>query len=118
MSTSAWDAAEPHDPAQDLRAAMEQEAIDAALAGRRGDDELDRHGTSEPLEGPDAREGLLEGDASDDPVYGGDDVTGTEPLGDLALEVAEDEGLTEVEMDASEGLDEVRVVDVDDTDRA
>ena len=68
------------DQALDLRTRSEQEAIAAALAGHpHGDDEIDRAAISETLEGQDPLAAGVEGDSSDDPVYGGDDVTGLEP---------------------------------------
>jgi len=68
------------DQAQDLRFAAEQEAIAAALAGRpRGENELERDALIEQFEGEDPLDGLEEGDSSDDPLHGGDDITGTDP---------------------------------------
>ena len=68
------------DQAQDLRFAAEQEAIAAALAGHpRGDSDIDRGALIEQLEGEDPLDGLEEGDSSDDPVHGGDDITGLDP---------------------------------------
>lgn len=68
------------DQAQDLRFALEQEAIAAALAGHpRGDNDLDRGALIEQLEGEDPLDGLEEGDSSDDPIHGGDDITGADP---------------------------------------
>lgn len=103
------------DQAQDLRSSMELEAIDAARAGRpHGTDELDRGAFSEQLEGPDIEDGLLEGDASDDPVYGGDDVTGVEPPRELVLLAEEDDSLTEEELEVADSVDEDATVSVDD----
>ena len=83
------------DQAQDLRFAMEQEAIAAALAGHpRGDDhdEADGGATIADLEGEDPLAGPGEGDSSDDPLYGGGDVTGQEPPGRSAHDLADDLG--------------------------
>jgi hypothetical protein len=68
------------DQAQDLRSRLEQEAIEAALAGHpRGDDVMDRDARVENLESEDPMESAMEGDSSDDPLHGGDDITGIEP---------------------------------------
>ncbi len=67
------------DQAQRLQMVEEQEAIKAALAGRpHGDDTVDRAARIENLEGADPMTSPLERDSSDDPVHGGEDVTGDE----------------------------------------
>jgi hypothetical protein len=79
------------DQAQRLQMAEEQEAIAAALAGFRGDDsDTDRPARVELLEGEDPVSGPTEGDSSDDPTYGGGDVTGLDPA-DEARALADDE---------------------------
>lgn len=80
------------DQAQRLQMAEEQEAIAAALAGSpRGDDsDDDRPARVVLLEGEDPVSGTSEGDSSDDPTYGGGDVTGLDPA-DQARALADDE---------------------------
>ncbi len=74
------------DQAQRLQMAEEAEAIAAALAGSpRGDDsEPGRPARVEMLEGEDPVSGSVEGDSSDDPTYGGGDVTGHDPAEEAA----------------------------------
>jgi hypothetical protein len=68
------------DQAQELQSAMEREAIAAALAGHpHGEFVEDRDGLIVDLEGEDPEAGLTGGDSSDDPTYGGGDITGQEP---------------------------------------
>jgi len=75
------------DQAQVLQAAMEREAIASARAGHpHGEFVEDRDARIVDLEGEDPSAGLTGGDSSDDPTYGGGDITGQEPA-----ELAEDE---------------------------
>jgi hypothetical protein len=74
------------DQAQRLQMAEEAEAIAAALAGSpRGDDsDTGRPGRVEMLEGEDPVSSSAEQDSSDDPTYGGGDVTGQDPAQEAA----------------------------------
>lgn len=69
------------DQAQRLQAAEEAEAIAAALAGspRGTDSDTGRPARVELLEGEDPAVAPSEGDSSDDPTFGGGDLTGRDP---------------------------------------
>jgi len=80
------------DQAQRLQMAEEAEAIAAALAGSpRGDDtDSSRPARVEMLEGEDPVSSSAEGDSSDDPTYGGGDLTGRDPA-DTAAALRDEE---------------------------
>ena len=100
------------DQAQDLTSRLEQEAIAAALAGHpHGDDELDRPAVITEPGWEDPLVDAEEGDSSDDPVHGGDDVTGSAPhLGVRELELGlEDEAEPRPTSTEGEGQDEAEL---------